>query len=99
MYLPFFGLAQPPFELTPDPRFLYLSTGHREALSLLHYGLCGDKGVTVLIGETGTGKTTLLRAALSNTRGSQLLSLYLNNPTLTRRFGSDNRVAAPHACP
>jgi general secretion pathway protein A len=102
MYLQFFGLAEPPFELTPDPRFLYLSNGHREALSLLHYGLGGDKGVTVLIGETGTGKTTLLRAALSTTRGSQVLSLYLNNPTLTRHefyeflaygFGLQQQVA------
>ena len=85
MYLHFFDLAERPFDLTPDPRFLYLSRAHREALSLLHYGLGGDRGVTLLIGESGTGKTTLLRAALSNIHGSQVLSLYLNNPTLTRQ--------------
>ncbi|MPY91433.1 MAG: AAA family ATPase [Luteitalea sp.] len=85
MYRHFFGLSERPFDLTTNPRFLFLSSGHREALSLLHYGLAGDKGITVLIGEAGTGKTTLVRAALSHYQGSEVVSLYLNNPMLTRQ--------------
>lgn len=85
MYRDFFGLSERPFDLTTNPRFLFLSSGHREALSVLHYGLAGDKGITVLIGDAGTGKTTLTRAALAHYQGSEVLGLYLNNPALTRQ--------------
>lgn len=87
MYEPFYGLREPAFELTPDPRFLLLMPAHREALSNLEYGITYRRGFTVLIGEAGTGKTTLLRKALglANThRGSQLRPIYMTNPTLTR---------------
>ncbi|MPZ20435.1 MAG: AAA family ATPase [Luteitalea sp.] len=85
MYRDFFGLSERPFDLTTNPRFLFLSSGHREALSVLHYGMAGDKGITVLVGEAGTGKTTLARAALAHYQSSEVLGLYLNNPTLTRQ--------------
>jgi general secretion pathway protein A len=62
MYLQFFGLAEKPFNETPDPRFLYLSPGHREVLAQLQYGMQEHKGFIVLTGKVGTGKTTLLHA-------------------------------------
>jgi type II secretory pathway predicted ATPase ExeA len=63
---------------------LYLTPKHREALSNLEYGLFASKSITVLIGEAGTGKTTLLRAALESERCTQVRCVYLNNPALTR---------------
>jgi general secretion pathway protein A len=65
MYLQFFGLRETPFSPTPDPKFLFQSTRHREALAQLRYGVRERKGFTVLTGEIGTGKTTLLRTLLS----------------------------------
>jgi len=62
MYLTFYGLADKPFNATPDPRFLYMSPGHREALAQLQYGVEERKGFIVLTGKVGTGKTTLLQA-------------------------------------
>jgi len=61
MYLQFYGLREAPFSPTPDPKFLYQSTRHREALAQLIYGVRERKGFIVLTGEIGTGKTTLLR--------------------------------------
>lgn len=84
MYQRFYGLREAPFELTPNPAFLFLSARHREALSNLEYGLSAAKPVTVLIGEAGTGKTTLLRAALDAERCRNVRCVYLNNPALTR---------------
>jgi general secretion pathway protein A len=83
MYQHYYGLRELPFELTPNPRFLYLPPRHREALSNLQYGLSSAKAITVLIGEAGTGKTTLLRAALESEACRNVQSVYLNNPTLT----------------
>ena len=73
-----------PFELTSNPKYLYLTPKHREALSNLEYGLFAAKSLTVLIGEAGTGKTTLLRAALESDRCTGVHCVYLNNPALTR---------------
>jgi len=64
MYLNFYGLSEGPFGPTPDPRFLFQSTRHREALAQLVYGVTERKGFIVLTGEIGTGKTTLLRTLL-----------------------------------
>ena len=85
MYERFYGLEARPFELTPDLRYLFLTPGHSEALAHLEYGLSGRKGITVLTGEVGTGKTTLLRAALEHTKGTGVRYAHLSNPTLTRR--------------
>jgi general secretion pathway protein A len=85
MYQRFYGFRELPFELTPDPRYLYLTPRYREALSNLQYGLSAAKTVTVLIGEAGTGKTTLLRAALASERCQHVRTVYLNNPALTRQ--------------
>jgi type II secretory pathway predicted ATPase ExeA len=84
MYQRFYGLRELPFELTPNPRYLYLTARHREALSNLQYGLFSAKAVTMLIGEAGTGKTTLLRAALESDSCRNVRCVYLNNPALTR---------------
>jgi general secretion pathway protein A len=84
MYQSFYGLAEAPFELTANPKYLFFTGQHREALSNLEYGLSSAKPITLLVGEAGTGKSTLLRAALDSERCRRVSCVYLNNPTLTR---------------
>lgn len=79
MYLEFFGLREKPFSQTPDPRFLYWNDSYREALASLRYGIQERKGFLTMIGEAGTGKTTLLRKLLDDL-GSDVLSVFLFNP-------------------
>ena len=84
MYETFFDLRERPFDLTPNPRFLFMSPGHREALSTLEYGIAGRKGITLLLGAAGTGKTTLVHAALERHDAGQPAVIVLSNPTLSR---------------
>jgi general secretion pathway protein A len=84
MYEKFYGLAERPFDLTPNPKFMYLSRRHLEALSVVRYGITGRKGVTLLVGEAGTGKTTVVRSVLESLANEGIRCVYLNNPTLTR---------------
>ena len=84
MYLDFYGLRESAFELTPDPKFLYLTAAHREALANLKYGLSTAKAVTVLTGEAGTGKTTLICTALESEACARVRCMHLTNPQLTR---------------
>src|SRR5262249_18066811 len=84
MYQSFYGLSELPFELTPNPKYLFLPPRHREALSALEYGLSSAKAITVLAGEAGTGKTTLLQAAIQSERCRGVDKVHLNNPALTR---------------
>lgn len=84
MYKRFYGFHEHPFSLTPDPRYLYLTPNHSEALAHLEYALASRKGVTLLIGEVGTGKTILLRTALGRARKTALHCAKIWNPTLTR---------------
>ena len=84
MYESFYGLRERPFDLTPNPRYLFLTNKHREALSHLQYGVGGRKGITVLVGEAGTGKTTLVHAALEQQRGQNAATVYMSNPMVTR---------------
>ena len=84
MYERFYGFREAPFELTANPRFLFFSAQHREALGNLEYGLSAAKPITVLIGEAGTGKSTLLRAALTSDRCRNVSCVFIDNPTLTR---------------
>ncbi|MBI1875765.1 MAG: AAA family ATPase [Acidobacteria bacterium] len=102
MYERFYGLRERPFELTADPRYVFLSATHREALSTLLYGIRTRKGITVLAGEAGTGKTMLLRALMSRPMPVSRLA-YVSNPVLTRedffavlagRFGLSRAAAA-----
>lgn len=83
MYESYYGLVERPFDLSPNPRFLCFTPQHREALAHLEYGLAGRPGVTVLVGEAGTGKTTLVRKALQASSGASTI-VHLSNPTLTR---------------
>lgn len=89
MYERYFGLTERPFEITPNPRYLVLTASHREALSTLEYGITSRKGITLLLGEAGTGKTTLLRKALHlrlrQCDGAADGWVFLHNPALTRR--------------
>ncbi len=79
MYLAFHGLHERPFTQTPDPRFLYWNEGYREALASLRYGIQQRKGFVALIGEAGTGQTTLLRKLLDDL-ADEILSVFLFNP-------------------
>ncbi len=81
MYLNFYGLNEKPFNSTPDPRFLYLSPGHREALAQLQYGTQERKGFMVLTGKVGTGKTTVLQALRRRLEGDTAVS-YVFHSTL-----------------
>jgi general secretion pathway protein A len=81
MYTSHFGLTAEPFSLTPDPEFLYLSTGHAEALAALKVGLLGKRGLMVMTGEVGTGKTTLLYALL-RALGEGVRTAYVSNTAL-----------------
>jgi len=65
MYQEFFNFTERPFSLTPDPSFLYMGKGHRMALTMLNYGLRSEAGITVISGEVGAGKTTLIHHVLS----------------------------------
>ncbi len=78
MYTEFFGLSAKPFELLPNPKFLYLSKGHRKALSYLQYGVQEHAGFTLLTGEVGSGKTTLIRDIINKISADVTLSMIFN---------------------
>lgn len=78
MYKDYFRLAELPFSIAPDPRFLFLSTRHREALAHLLYGLQGEGGFVLLSGEVGTGKTTVCRCLLEQIPAHCDVALVLN---------------------
>ncbi|MEA3183108.1 MAG: ral secretion pathway protein [Gammaproteobacteria bacterium] len=82
MYLSFFGLNEKPFAITPDPRYLYLSERHAEALAHLLYGINEAGGFVQLTGEVGTGKTTIVRSLLAQTPKNAEIALILN-PKMT----------------
>ncbi len=83
MYLEHFGFSEAPFSIAPDPRYLYLSERHREALAHLLYGIKGDGGFVLLTGEVGTGKTTICRCLLEQIPDDVDVA-YIFNPKLTR---------------
>ena len=78
MYTSFFGLREKPFAITPDPRYLYLSERHAEALAHLLYGINEAGGFIQLTGEVGTGKTTVIRSLLEQLPGHADVALILN---------------------
>jgi len=82
MYQQYFGLAEAPFSIAPDPRYLYLSQRHQEALAHLLYGVNGDGGFVLLTGEVGAGKTTVCRCLLQQIPASCDVA-YVFNPNLT----------------
>jgi len=102
MYTTFFGLTEKPFDVTPDPRFLYLSPEHRETLATLIYGIQERRGFIVIVGEVGTGKTTLLNTLVdrldertkvayvfnSDVTAEQLITNILIELGLVRTYGT-----------
>ena len=100
MYESFFRLREPAFSLAPDPRFLWLSETHEEGLAALVYGITRRKGFMLLTGEVGTGKTTLLRAALDQLPPDTEVALVMNtaelSPTeLLRLIASEFQLPGP----
>ena len=83
MYEHFYGLRERPFELTSGPRYFVVTGSHQEALSNLEYAIASRTGITLLTGEAGTGKTTVIRAAIAN-QSERTHCVHLNNPALTR---------------
>ena len=81
MYENFYGFREKPFSLLPDPDFLYLSSKHSSAYSVLEYGLTGQAGFTVISGEVGSGKTTLVRRFLQQVGADTTVGLISNTPS------------------
>jgi general secretion pathway protein A len=103
MYTQHFGLKQAPFSIAPDPRYLYMSERHREALAHLLYGVRGDGGFVVLTGEIGAGKTTVCRCFLEQVPERCNVG-YIFNPKLSvdellRTICAEFHIAAAHAGP
>jgi general secretion pathway protein A len=83
MYQSYYGFKEMPFNITPDPRFLYLSPTHQEALQHLKYGVAEKKGFIVLVGEVGCGKTTLCRRFLNELDPAHYDTALILNPRVT----------------
>jgi general secretion pathway protein A len=83
MYKNFYNLQRNPFEITPDPSFLFPTSRHKEALAALYYGVRRHKGFVVLTGEVGTGKTLLIRWLLQLLRGTNVAYAYVFNSRLS----------------
>lgn len=103
MYVQHFGLKQAPFSIAPDPRYLYMSERHREALAHLLYGVRGEGGFVVLTGEIGAGKTTVCRCFLEQVP-ERCNVAYIFNPKLTveellRTICAEFHIPAPHDGP
>lgn len=103
MYAPFFGLRQEPFSIAPDPRYLFMSERHREALAHLLYGVKGGGGFVLLTGEIGAGKTTVCRCFLEQIP-KRCNVAYIFNPKLTveellKTICDEFGIPAPHAGP
>jgi general secretion pathway protein A len=82
VYAEFYGLRELPFALTPDPRFIYFTPSHTEVMANLHYGIESGKGLIVVTGEVGTGKTTILRWMMQRLDRTVLVA-YIFNPRLS----------------
>lgn len=83
MYEEYFGLREVPFNVTPDPKFIFFSQQHLDAFSCLVYGIQSRKGFIQITGEIGAGKTTLCRAVLAKLRNEQTHTAFLINPLLS----------------
>lgn len=83
MYEAYWGLNEPPFTLTPDPRFLYLGKEHEDALVMLHYTITRNRGAGMLLGDIGLGKTTLSRKLLELLDPVEFKVVLIVNPILT----------------
>ena len=99
MYKTFFGFREHPFNLTPDPRYLYLSQGHREALDHLLYGINERKGFIAITGGVGTGKTTLCRALLDHldaaTKSALIFSSFVSDMEILKSIAHEFGITVP----
>jgi general secretion pathway protein A len=86
MFLDFYGLREQPFGVTPDPRFLYLSPTHREALASMFYGIDAERGFVALIAKPGMGKTTLLFHLLQQFRPRARTAFVFQTQCTSREF-------------
>src|SRR5438309_3639621 len=82
MYTEYYGLKELPFALTPDPRYIYFTPSHTEVMANLHYGIESGRGLIVVTGEVGTGKTTMLRWVMQRLDRTVLVA-YIFNPRLS----------------
>lgn len=83
MYLNHYNLKKEPFNITPDPEFLFLSSSHKEAIAAIVYGVEKRKGFIEIVGEVGVGKTTILRSYLHKVNRDKVKPIYLFNPDIT----------------
>jgi len=98
MFLSYYGLREQPFGVSPDPRFLYLSPVHREALASLYYGIESGCGFLALIAKPGMGKTTLLFQLLEKFRGQARTAFFFKrNAAHGNSCGSCSRNSVPKA--
>lgn len=99
MYKDFYGLKEKPFALTPDPKFLYLSESHRGALEHLIYGVTQKEGFMLIVGDVGTGKTTICRALLERldqkTETALILNPQISEEELLYSILSEFKITAP----
>jgi general secretion pathway protein A len=104
MYLNFYNLKKEPFQITPDPEFLFLSTSHREALASIMYGVDQRKGFITITGEVGVGKTSVLRYYLEQVDKENIKTVYIFNPnvsfggllkTIFQKMGFDPKTEDP----
>jgi general secretion pathway protein A len=93
LYKGFYGLKENPFRLSPDPAFMCMTVQHQEALSGLVYSTCTQPGLTVLVGEAGTGKTTLLHALVGLLEKRRFVIAMCTNPTLTKEEFYDTLIS------
>jgi general secretion pathway protein A len=104
MYLNYYNLKKEPFKIAPDPEFLFLSPGHREALASIMYGVEQRKGFITITGEVGVGKTSVLRYYLEQVDKANLKAVYIFNPNLSfsglmkaifQKMGFDTKTEDP----
>lgn len=106
MYEEYFGLTELPFNVTPDPKFIFFSRKHLDAFSALLYGIESRKGFVLITGEIGAGKTTLCRAVLDKLKGYAHSAIILNPclselhllQTITEDFGISEKVRNKKEC-
>ncbi len=96
MYEAYYSLEDPPFVLTPDPRFLLRSKGHHEILATLLYGITSQKGLMALVGDVGTGKTTLCRALLARSCSTRICPTRISSGR-SSTISASNGEARPRA--
>ena len=96
MYTSFFGLGEKPFAITPDPRYLFMSERHAEALAHLLYGINEAGGFIQLTGEVGTGKTTVVRSLLERMPGHADVAVILNPQLTPAAVRADDLRGARH---